>query len=178
MQGGWRQPSIIEEPKIETIGNYMPSGHDASRIVDTNGLAPTVKENHGTITAITEQKLPGAYGRNFGSKGKIQDTESECDTLQAAMGNGGGNVPIIYDEDKCSEQLEYEEMLKDDIEDFYKENQYRNQDKEEKILVNNGTKKGYDEAIEGDSINISYPDSKTRRGRVDIKYLKLYNVMI
>ena len=95
MQGGGRQPSIIEEPKIETIENYMPSGHDASRIVDKNGLAPTVKENHGTITAITEEKLPGAYGRNFGSKGKIQDTEGECDTLQAAMGNGGGNVPVI-----------------------------------------------------------------------------------
>lgn len=35
-------------------GNYSPSGHDASRIVDTEGLAPTVKENHGTVTAITE----------------------------------------------------------------------------------------------------------------------------
>ena len=38
-------------------------------------------------------KLPGAYGRDFGSKGKLQ--EEICDTLQAAMGSGGGNVPII-----------------------------------------------------------------------------------
>ena len=30
----------------------MPSGHDASRIVNENGLAPTVKENHGTVTAV------------------------------------------------------------------------------------------------------------------------------
>lgn len=37
---------------------------------------------------------------------------------------------------------------------------------EEKILVKNATKKGYDEAVEGDSINLSYPDSTTRRGRV------------
>ena len=29
----------------------MPSNHDASRIVDSNGLDPTVKENHGTVTA-------------------------------------------------------------------------------------------------------------------------------
>lgn len=36
---------------IKVIGNYMPSNHDASRIVDSNGLAPTVKENHGTVTA-------------------------------------------------------------------------------------------------------------------------------
>lgn len=48
MQGGNRQP------KIEVVGNYMPSGHDASRIVDSNGIAPTVKENHGTVTATIE----------------------------------------------------------------------------------------------------------------------------
>ena len=38
--------------------------------------------------------------------------------------------------------------------------------KQPSIMINNGTKKGYDEAIEGDSINLSYPKSKTRRGRV------------
>ena len=37
---------------IKVLGNYMPSGHDASRIVDVEGLAPTVKENHGTVTAV------------------------------------------------------------------------------------------------------------------------------
>lgn len=37
--------------KINVLGNYMPSGHNASRVVDSNGIAPTVKENHGTVTA-------------------------------------------------------------------------------------------------------------------------------
>ena len=37
--------------KIKVIGNYMPSGHDSSRVVDSNGIASTVKENHGTVTA-------------------------------------------------------------------------------------------------------------------------------
>ena len=36
----------------------------------------------------------------------------------------------------------------------------------EKILVREATKKGYAEAIEGDSINLEQPNSKTRRGRV------------
>ena len=44
------------EVGVVVIGNYSPSNHDASRIVDSEGLAPTVKENHGTITAIKEQK--------------------------------------------------------------------------------------------------------------------------
>lgn len=39
---------------VVVIGNYMPSNHDASRIVDNEGLAPTVKENHGTVTAINQ----------------------------------------------------------------------------------------------------------------------------
>ena len=35
-----------------------------------------------------------------------------------------------------------------------------------KILIKNATKQGYLEAIEGDSINLAYPTSNTRRGRV------------
>lgn len=44
----------VVEPAINVVGNCSPSGHDASRIVDVGGLAPTVKENHGTVTAICE----------------------------------------------------------------------------------------------------------------------------
>ena len=38
--------------------------------------------------------------------------------------------------------------------------------REPKILVKSNTKKGYEEAVSGDSVNISFPNSKTRRGRV------------
>ena len=34
------------------------------------------------------------------------------------------------------------------------------------MLIKNATKKGYTEAYEGDSVNLAYPDSATRRGRV------------
>lgn len=122
MQGGWRQPSIVEEPKIEVVGNYSPSNHDASRIVNENGLAPTVKENHGTVTAIIENKLSEAYGRNFGSKGKLQDTEGTYATLQAAMRNGGGNAPIIKEFNSgefrdLNEYIEYLQSLQEELEE-------------------------------------------------------------
>lgn len=43
---------VEETPKkINVLGNYMPSEHNASRVVDSNGIAPTIKENHGTVTA-------------------------------------------------------------------------------------------------------------------------------
>jgi DNA (cytosine-5)-methyltransferase 1 len=40
------------EIKIVTEGSYAPSGHNAARVVNGNGLAPTVMENHGTVSAV------------------------------------------------------------------------------------------------------------------------------
>lgn len=37
---------------VVVLGNYNPSGHNTSRIIDKNGLSPTVMENHGTVTAV------------------------------------------------------------------------------------------------------------------------------
>lgn len=65
MEGGNREPMVIDEIKV--VGNYMPSNHDASRVVDVDGIAPTVKENHGTVTAIVEPQEPfivASRGRN------------------------------------------------------------------------------------------------------------------
>ena len=42
---------------VVTIGNYSKSNHNASRIVDKEHSAPTVMENHGTITATQTSDL-------------------------------------------------------------------------------------------------------------------------
>ena len=62
-QGGNRMPLVLDEIKV--VGNYMPSNHDASRVVDIDGIAPTVKENHGTVTAIAEPFIVASRGRNL-----------------------------------------------------------------------------------------------------------------
>ena len=46
--------TMVAEPQIKVVGNYSPSGHEASRVVSMDGLAPTVKENHGTVTAVMD----------------------------------------------------------------------------------------------------------------------------
>jgi site-specific DNA-cytosine methylase len=43
---------MVKEATIQKIGNYHESNHEASRIVSSEGLAPCVKENHGTVTAV------------------------------------------------------------------------------------------------------------------------------
>ena len=69
---------VVQRAMIQTIktsnddldvivrGNYMPSGHSVGNIYDTDGLAPTVMENHGTITAVidTENYI---YNKELGS---------------------------------------------------------------------------------------------------------------
>lgn len=52
--------------KINTVGNYSPSKHNATRIISTDGIAPTVMHNHGSVTAIAvDGKSIGALrGRN------------------------------------------------------------------------------------------------------------------
>ena len=42
---------------VVVLGNYSPSNHNASRIVDNEHSAPTVMENHGTITATQSNDL-------------------------------------------------------------------------------------------------------------------------
>ena len=42
----------------------------------------------------------------------------------------------------------------------------------QRILISTNNSKGYEAAEEGDSVNLSYPKSKTRRGRVGGEYPK------
>lgn len=42
---------------VVIIGNYSPSKHNASRIVDNDACAPTIMENHGTVTATQTTDL-------------------------------------------------------------------------------------------------------------------------
>lgn len=43
----------------------------------------------------SKRMIGSSYIRNFGSRGKLQNLNEISDTLVAAMGTGGGNVPII-----------------------------------------------------------------------------------
>lgn len=62
--------------EIKVLGNYNASGHDASRVVDTRGVAPTVKENHGTITGIVDKyRIRKLTERECGRLMGVTDTD-------------------------------------------------------------------------------------------------------
>ena len=60
--------------RMITLGHYMPSGHEASRVFDPNGIVPTVKENHGTTAAILidTECIPCAMRGRYQSDGSTE----------------------------------------------------------------------------------------------------------
>lgn len=103
------------EPKIKVIGNYMPSNHNASRIVDSNGLAPTVKENHGTVTATIEnyriRKLtPKECWRLMGFSDEDFEKAQSVPTSNTQLYKQAGNSIVVNVLEKIFKNLFKEEL--------------------------------------------------------------------
>ena len=87
----------IPNDKVVVLGNYSPSNHNASKIIDKGGYAPTVMENHGTITAIVdtpnkidESLLLGGYGtkgstNQYRTQNRIYSSSSSSPTLSTGF---------------------------------------------------------------------------------------------
>lgn len=150
--------------KIDVVGNYMPSGYDASRIVNEYGLAPTVKENHGTITAVAINfQFPPKQELTLKLKDMLEDNVDEKYYLSKKMidyMNGVNQKPSKFPRG----------------ERFYQNINRVNQNIANAVTTNagqrvtdnfikikNNTKKGYLEAYYGDGV---YTNVSTKRGTV------------
>ena len=94
------------ELKIMVEGNYSPSEHNAARIVNPEGLAPTVMENHGTITAIAENFVLGGLQAH-----QTPRTDGISPALTEAMGKGGGQTPVIIDTKKTDDERFFKQAV-------------------------------------------------------------------
>ena len=97
---------VVVKDEINVIGNYSPSGHNAASIVDSEGIAPTVMENHGTVTATIinneiNPKLIGGIGEKKSNGGsqwyqqdRVYDSESVAMCHCANIPSGSYNYQL------------------------------------------------------------------------------------
>ena len=113
---------------VEIIGNYSKSNFNQTSIVNKNGIAPTVTENHGQVTAIAiKNNTKQGYllaeegdgidisGRMKTHRGTVQ--KETCQTLTT----GGDNVGVVVKEEQtlkqelCNKLIEYGLVKEGDI---------------------------------------------------------------
>ena len=156
-----------QQSKIENIGNVNPSGNGMNgEVYSSQGLAPTLTTNKGegqkiAIPVLTPDRLEKRQnGRRFKTDGEpmftltaqdrhgvvVENEIKKYGTIQPNFNQSG----VVYETDGIAPTLRA----------------YQGGNLEPKIRVREATKQGFAEAEIGDSVNLSHPNSKTRRGRV------------
>ena len=114
-------PEKEDSNEIDVIGNYSKSGFNQTAIVGKNGIAPTVTENHGQVTAIAI-KNNTKKGYLLAEDGDAVDISGRMEwhrgTVQKGMSQtittaGGDNVGVVLKEKSAYSPLEKELFTED-----------------------------------------------------------------
>lgn len=150
--------------------------HKPNLITNETEYSPTIDTKVGSQTHrspyIDAEKIK-QVGQLYPNSGNPQASRVyDADGISPAMDtcSGGNRMPKVAvamrgrynDEGEVEQQLEISDReYANSITTVQKDSMVA-----EKIIVREATKKGYAEAVEGDSVNLGHPNSKTRRGRV------------
>ena len=119
-------------------------------------FSPHIKNNADiakTITTHNGSRMDDNYVIDVDSEdafSKFDSTNEKINMIGMLDIKGNEQVRRVYGTDGLSPTL----------------NTMQGGNRQPKVLVREATKKGYAEAVDGDSINLEQPNSKTRRGRV------------
>lgn len=133
------------------------------RVYSQDGLAPTVSTCGG---GNTEPKVPIIFDTSYiGQDGKAREYEGICPTLTSR--DYGKEIRKDYEAGNI--KISRHEFLESEVRDDGVVNTLLTVQKDNQLAVKvaEATKQGYSERRVGvDSVNLSVPGSKTRRGRV------------
>lgn len=121
---------------------------------------------------LSEKRMKIVEIGKFKSTDKVENINGKSGCLTAGMGMGGGSVPFInldeIDENTCGNYnaLRGWNFNKDSKSPTLLARARQDVHGLPCVVVKQGTKLGYDIALEGDSINLTFPSSENRRGRV------------
>lgn len=163
------------EWKVYNSKNYgVPQNRERIYVVGYYGttsgrsLLPIRRESQTTIKQVGNIVNTTSFGGNP-QRGRVYSADGAAPTLTCSC--GGGAQPKVI------------EKSKNKIQNFGNVSAYTNDNTvwetgiartltasdykhPQKVAINNGTKQGYTYANIGDGIDLTYPNSKTRRGRV------------
>ena len=160
----WREPKCVVLGEIDE-GVYAKMTDQHKRLYDENGLAPTLHTCGGGNTQ-PKVVIGAMRGRNPNNP---SDRTKGAETVQRL--ERGGEVSNTLTTVQKDNLIICEERTDEGVR-FFNDNvcgALRSKDScgdKRVIEVISNTKKGYTEACDGDSINMNFPTSKTRRGRV------------
>ena len=162
-----RESRSTSSQSVVKIGNVNPTGNGMNgEVYQANGIAPTLTTNKGegqkiAIPVLTPDRAEKRQnGRIFKTDGEPMFTLTAQDRHGVVVGNEIKKFGTIEPNFNQSGVV-YET---DDIAPTIRA--YQGGGLEPKIRVKEATSQGYAEAQIGDSVNLSHPNSKTRRGRV------------
>lgn len=152
-----------EHPKINKVGNIRKKGKSQSGdVVSVDSLAPTLCSTTTqkdplkvAIPVLTPDRVNKRQnGRRFKTDGEPMFTLTGQDRNGIVV---AGNLPGSHEQNG---RVYAPEGVSPTL------NTMQGGGRQPKIRVKEATSKGYAEAEIGDSVNLSHPNSKTRRGRV------------
>lgn len=167
-----RESQPTSSQSVVKIGNVNPSGNGMNgEVYQANGLAPTLTTNKGegqkiAIPVLTPDRAEKRQnGRRFKTDGEPMFTLTAQDRHGVVVENKVKQVGNLIDTESFGGNPHRGRVY--DISGISPcLNCMGGGGLEPKIKVKEATKQGYAEAEIGDSVNLSHPNSKTRRGRV------------
>lgn len=190
MQGGNQEPIIVasrgrnpENPSDRSAGHKLEQRLEPNRQGITNTITSVQKDNYVAepklefVGAIGDKDIVGdgkTLSRNCPQGNRVWSSDGLA-TSQTATGGGIGGHTGLYMEPtqttQCGSTVSSAAVL---IDDTYKNRGPREyedysptlRDGRSGLKVRTANKKGYDIATDGDGVDLSYPQSKAKRGRI------------
>lgn len=164
------------ENSVFQLGNYMKTksreNPNQGRIYDTNGISPCLNkmDGGGREPSVSIRIIGNTNPSGNGMDGNILDSMNLCQTLTTNKAEGIKiAIPVLAP--NRGRKSQNGRRVKENNEPMFT---LTAQDRHGIVCeyptlpIKEATKKGFAEAKKGDSINLSMPNSKTRRGRVGL----------
>lgn len=174
MQGGYRQPMIVDE--VKRIGNLSDTKSQSRTVYDSDGISPTLcsgMDKGNTMPHIFESTIVAMRGRNpenpsdrtVGSPTEQRlepNSQGICNTLTSVQKDNLVMEKVCYiDEQNMNTRNDVVGTLTTDGSSPKHNNRVL-----ETVRIKQATKEGYIECKIGGVADLLYPSSTTRRGRV------------